>query len=87
MYRYLPASIGLIRYAPAMQSNLRPFREQAGLRQIDLIRKTGLGDKTVRNVEKGRPAAPATLYKLLNALNALAETQYSITDVFPDLTE
>lgn len=66
-----------------VRSNLRHIREQDGVRQVELARKSGLSDRTIRNAERGRVSTPTTLYKVLNAHNSLTGKDYDLGDLFP----
>ncbi len=64
-------------------NNLRQIRTKAGLSRAELAAAAELSELTVRRVEQGRPSKASTRYRILNALNRLARTNWSYRDVFP----
>jgi transcriptional regulator with XRE-family HTH domain len=64
-------------------SNLKEIREREGIRQSELARKSDISVTTIRRAEGTRWPSPVTQAKLVKALNALAETEYTVDEVFP----
>lgn len=63
--------------------NLKSHRVAAGLKISELARLTGLGETTVRRIERHDPSTVETLRRIINALN---ETKfYQNRNINPDV--
>jgi transcriptional regulator with XRE-family HTH domain len=76
-------TIPISEYHPRVVSNLKEIREREGVRQTELAQRSGISAATIRRAEHGRVPSPVTQAKLVKALNALAETDLTVEQVFP----
>jgi len=73
-------------------NNLKRILPQEGIYRADLSREAQISVKTIERVEAGEGARLTTLYRILNALNALRNKKrnsgdYTFKQVFPNNKE
>lgn len=67
-----------------MRSLLKEIREREGIPQVYISRTSGLSDTTIRAAERGKVNTPTTLNRIVKAVNRLGDTEYELSDIFPD---
>ncbi len=73
---------------PVPSNRLQEVREGAGLTIAELVRITGVSDRSLRDIERGvRQARKATLHKIVNGLNdylrSKGKREFGFAEVFP----
>jgi len=62
---------------------LRDKLDSHGIRQVDLSKKSGLAIGTINKVStKKKDPAPATKSKIVQALNSLSSSNYTVEEIF-----
>src|SRR5262249_20614115 len=76
--------------APSRQNNAWRYREEVGLRKVELADDAGLSEKTIMRIEMGQVMMrPETLHRYLHALNArrkeLSMPELAFDEVFSEV--
>lgn len=66
-------------------NNLKDLLIKEGISQVDLAKESDLSEGTINKISnQKRTPSPRSMFRILNALNRLAEKTYKINDIFPN---
>ena len=68
------------------KNTLREKLDSHGIRQVDISKESGLAIGTINKVcTKKKNPAPATKAKIVQALNSLSNSNYTVEEIFLNL--
>lgn len=59
---------------------LKEYRIQAGLSVMDVSRKSGVNERTIRKAENGAPVQAYKISQMINAINAVTGRSLTLHD-------